>query len=206
MGFAGRLALQGARCTWIRDIDFQPDTGRPDTGLLRCDGDVLYETGEASSAIGAAYEEVYVRAAPGNRRLAALRAKPAAGAAPAQGCPSGTILVVIDDRFLLARPRQSPLPPGRTLEQLVDAGIDDRDRVESCLDCEVAIGWLGPGHPPWTIELSTVPFREGRRLFPKATARIVEGALRLDSGSGTSVWEVVESSPLPETLVDIFSV
>ncbi len=205
MGFAGRLALQGTKCTWIRDIDFQPDTGRPDTGLLRCDGDVLYETGEASSVIGHAYQEVYVREARGTHRLAALKVRSATGKSLGATCTTGTILLVIDDRFLFARPRRSPLPAGQTLGQLVDAEIDDRDFVQTCLDCEISIGWIGPGHPPWTIELSTVPFREGRRIFPKAAAGIVEGDLRLDSESGTSTWQIVESSRPLEALVELFS-
>jgi hypothetical protein len=200
MGFAGRLALHGPKCTWLRDIDFQPDTGRPDTGLLRCEGDVLYETGEASSVIGHAYQEVYAREASGSQRLAALKLKAATGGLAGA---AGAILLVIDDRFLFARPRPSPLPAGRTLEQLVEARIDDRDFVRACLDCEVSIGWIGPGQPSWTIALSTLPFREGRRVFPQARAGIVAGELRLNGGSGTSRWQIVECSGPPEALVDL---
>src|SRR5919198_665992 len=41
MGFAGHIFLDGDLCTWIRSIDFQPNTGRADRGRLQLKGEVL---------------------------------------------------------------------------------------------------------------------------------------------------------------------
>jgi hypothetical protein len=43
MGFAGHVVLKGDVCTWIRYIDYQPNTGRPDSGRLELNGDALHE-------------------------------------------------------------------------------------------------------------------------------------------------------------------
>src|SRR5262249_48345860 len=112
-GFAGMARMAGRRCTWSREIDYQPDSGRPDTARLRIEGEVLSETGKASSAIGSDYEEIYVRERRGDELCAALRL---AGS----GRRPSAILVLLDDRFLFARARRVRLPVGPSLQDVVD--------------------------------------------------------------------------------------
>jgi hypothetical protein len=197
-GFAGHILLQGDRCTWIRCIDYQPDTGRPDTGRLRCDGDVLYEVGEASSVVGDAYVEVYRREAHGRDRLIALRQ--AHGTGSDAGDARGAVLLIIGDRFLFARPRPTPLPPAETLSEVIEATGPDRSLIHTYLDCEISLGRIESDHESWTIDLSTIPFREGQRLFPVAVADVQREMLRLRSDAAIVYWRIIECN-LPTDVV-----
>lgn len=205
-GFAGHISIVGDQCTWFRDIDYQPDTGRPDTGRLRLDGDLLYETGEASSVIGAGYEEVYHRDRRGDRLRAALRLLNADGALFGGVARPGTVLILLDDRFLLARPRASALPAAECLQSLIDDAEFDRSLVHACLDCEVCLGTIEP-RARWQIELSTIPFREGKRLFAPATAEISAAGphLILRNSDATSQWQICETSAAPDALAAMFA-
>lgn len=204
-GFAGHITLADLQCTWTRAIDYQPDTGRPDTGRLRLEGDVLYEVGEASSAIGSGYEEVYRRERRGGELRAALRLTDAAGREFGGEAAKGAILVILDDRFLVARPRLVRLPRAATLQGLIEAAGDDRALIHAYLDCEVAMGSIGAPRP-WIIHLSTLPFREGRRLFAPASVSFDQRAktLRLRSADGASQWHMVESSASADALGAVF--
>jgi hypothetical protein len=194
-GFAGRIVIVGDRCTWFRDIDYQPDTGRPDTGRLRLDSDLLYETGEATSVIGAGYEEVYHRERRGDRLRAALRLVKTEGVPFDGRAGSEGILVLLDDRFLFARSREVSLPAAECLQSLIDDAGPDRNLVHAYLDCEVSLGTIGP-HAHWQIDLSTIPFREGQRLFAPATSEITQAGshLILRSSDAASHWEVCDTS------------
>ena len=205
-GFAGHISIVDDRCTWFRDIDYQPDTGRPDTGRLRLDGDLLYETGEASSIIGAGYEEVYHRERRGDQLRAALRLVKADGTPFNGQAGPESILVLLDDRFLFARSREVSLPAAECLQSLIDNAGPDRNLVHAYLDCEVSLGTIGP-NAHWRIDLSTIPFREGRRLFAPATAEVTaEGThLILRSSDAASHWHVCETSVGPHVLAATFT-
>jgi hypothetical protein len=204
-GFAGHIMVADLKCTWTRVVDYQPDTGRPDTGRLRLEGDALYEMGEASSVIGSGYEEVYRRERRGDDLRAALRLAGAEGKEFGGEAAQGAILVILDDRFLFARPRPVGLPRADALQDLIDAAGDDRARIHAYLDCEVAIGSIDASRP-WTIHLSTIPFREGDRLFAPASVTIDESAntLQLVSADGASQWHIVESIVSLDALAAVF--
>jgi hypothetical protein len=204
-GFAGHVRMRGKICTWIREIDYWPASGRPDRGRLSLEGDVLTEEGEASSAIGIGYREVYRRQRGGGKRLA-LRLLEHHGAGSDAADMRGAILVVIGDLFLLARPRPAPLPTGSTLPKLVAKAGRDRRHLQAMLDCEISLGRLGPARRPWRIELSTLPFREGQRLFERATATVQSQArlLTLASSAGESCWEIDDCSFEPGELTVLF--
>jgi len=117
-GFAGDLVCVGDRFTWHRDIDFQPPTGRPDTGLVRIEGDTLHEEGDAADA-GSTYRETFRRIASGSRRRLALRSAAGEGHMSASAAPVRADLVVIDDHLLLARARPEALPAAPGLGSLL---------------------------------------------------------------------------------------
>jgi len=136
-GFAGDLVCVGDRFTWHRDIDFQPPTGRPDTGLVRIEGDTLHE--EGSAAAGSTYRETFRRIASGSRRRLALRSAAGEGHMSASAAPVRADLVLIDDHFLLARARPEALPAAPGLGSLLaNARRDAPDRLPALLDCEQA--------------------------------------------------------------------
>jgi hypothetical protein len=194
-GFAGHVEMQGPVCTWLREFDYWPDRGRPDRGRLTLDGDLLTEEGDASTVIGADYREVYRREQSGDKRLALrlLEDRPAKAGTPAM---TDAILVVLDDLFLFARPRATPLPKDATLPQLAAAAGRDRARLEALLDCEISLGRIGPARRPWRIELSTLPHREGQRLFPRAVPSISGKTqqIKLRSSARATRWRINDNT------------
>ncbi|MGH6879816.1 MAG: hypothetical protein ACREFM_02765, partial [Hypericibacter sp.] len=148
-GFAGHITMADGLCSWVRYIDYRPDTGRSDAGRLRIEGDTLYEEGDPTSILASAYQEIYHRERHATRLCAALRL---VEHQPASATPdaTGAILIMIDDRFLFARPRQQSLPPAQTLRELVEAAGNDRALIHAYLDCEISLGGIAGSYRPWT--------------------------------------------------------
>jgi len=188
-GFAGHILMEGDRCTWIRYIDYQPGTGRPDSGVLRLEGDTLYEEGDATSIVASSYQEIYHRAARTDRRCVALRANSSPGASNHRD----GVLVVVDDRFLYARDRAEPLPPAESLAALAGTAEGNRRQLLAYLDCEISLGTID-GAGSWRIDSSTMPFREGRSPFGAVAARVTGDDLVLTNDIGDAKWRIVESS------------
>jgi hypothetical protein len=190
-GFAGHIELKGNDCQWIRYIDYRPATGRPDKGRLRVAGDELWEEGGADTVIGAAYQELYHRVARADAVAIALRQ-----AAPLGSTPDA-IIIVIGDLFMFARSRQQPLPHAESLRDLAISARSSRALLHAYLDCEIAWGKVS-GAIPWTIERSTLPFREGHQL---ATAEFRPAAhapdLLIGGPAVESTWRII-SSTLPQ--------
>jgi len=203
-GFAGHLRLDGNRCEWVRLLDYQPATGRPDIADIELDGDVLYEKGDPGSIVGSSYREIFQRLSRGNRVCAAAKLVQSDGFRVRSISNPGCFLVLLDDWFLFAEPRSDPLPPAPNLVHLV-AGAP-HELACSYLDCEYSFGRVSDGDSPWKIQLSTLPFRVGQRLFPAASAaRHGEGhELSLDFPDGALRWRIVESNLPPAALADIF--
>jgi hypothetical protein len=148
-GFAGQLLVDDAIFEWRRDIDFQPPGPTPDRGLLERDGDVMIEAG---------YHSPYIehwRAESGPPPLYALRLRDSAA-----GC-AGQI-VRAGDLFSYARGRAACLPELADLRACI-AGAGSVALAQDMADCEISFGAVTAAG--WTIERSTLPFREGRRLF-----------------------------------------
>jgi len=194
--FAGHVIVNDDDCTWVRLIDYQPDTGRPDRGRLRLEGDILHEVGGANTVTSMEYHEMYHRDVGGKERRVALRLETCAGHSLGERPPSDAILVILDDRFVFARSRSCPLEPAETLCGLVASADGDRAAIEGYLDCEVSIGSLGSDVRAWRIELSTLPWREGQRLFPRGDARTEpdEGVFRVDTSAGSVRWRVNDTN------------
>lgn len=194
-GFAGHVEMDGQVCTWVREIDYCPSSGRPDRGRLTLVGDMLTEEGDASSVIGGEYREKYRRERGGDRRLALwlIEDEPTKSGSRAM---TDAVLVVLGDLFLFARPRPAPLPARHTLPDLVAKAGRDRARLEALLDCEISLGRVGSARRSWRIELSTLPFREGQRLFPRAVASIggKTKQLTLRSAARKTCWRIDDTT------------
>jgi hypothetical protein len=206
-GFAGHITMADGLCSWVRYIDYRPDTGRSDAGRLRLEGDTLYEEGDPTSILASAYQEIYQRERGATRLCAALRLvahQPAPSAGPDA---TGAVLIMIDDRFLFARPRQQPLPPAETLRELVEAAGNDRTLIHAYLDCEISLGGLAGSYRPWTIAASTLPFREGTRLWRQGSARLSDNGQLLiqETDRGRFEWRPVESTLPGKDLVSLIN-
>ena len=139
MGFAGHVVLKGDVCTWIRYIDYQPNTGRPDSGRLELNGDALHERGEASSVLGRDYHEIFHREHKAERCCALQSFAPTQGGVNEEGT-ARAVLILIDNHFLFAQARSEELPQGQSLRELVLAAGKDRSLIHRYLDCEISVG------------------------------------------------------------------
>lgn len=194
-GFAGNTELQGNRCIWNREIDFRPNTGRPDTGMVRVEGDTLFEEGDPDSVIGSGYREVYHRICDGRRLCATLKRE--AGQSGDDGRPfPAAMLVFLDDRFMIARDRPDPLPPAETLHDLISRQLAQASgSAHSLLDCEVSLGTVDDESPALRIELSTLPMREQQALFPDTEARVLSDDVICVEKDGVKLsWKILHSN------------
>ena len=100
-------------------------------------------------------------------------------------------LVVGGDRFVYARNRVTELPMADSLDALIASTHATRGQIIAYLDCELSVGRVRGGSVPWTIETSTLPWREGRHLdfIDEITTRDGESALAPRKVSGEQ-WTV----------------
>lgn len=205
--FAGHTVIEGDRCTWHRSIDYQPSTGRPDSSLIGLEGDVLHERGDADSATGMEFHEIYRRESRGEDRRLAFRLDGCEGAPFGDRAARDAILVVLDERFWFARTRDRDLGTAESLRALVEGADGDRAAIEAYLDCEVSLGRLGKNDGAWRIELSTLPWREGERLFPHGQASFEADAnlLRLDTPAGRANWRIFDTSLQGDAVCALFN-
>ena len=205
--FAGHAVIADGRCTWHRSIDYQPSTGRPDSSLVSVEGDTLHERGDANSVTGMNFYESYHRECRGEERRLAFRLEDSDGTPFGDRAARDAFLLVLDDRFWFARARARNLGTGKSLPDLVKGADGDRATIEACLDCEVSFGRLGKDEDAWRIELSTLPWREGERLFPQGQANLEadSGLMRLDTPAGCATWRVFDTSLKDDAIGALFS-
>src|SRR5262249_43587395 len=111
--------LQGQQCEWVRTLDYQPPTGRPDRATVRIERGTLYETGDPSSTLGTSYQEIFHRISSGHSTCVATQlADPDTSAIGSLSRP-GSRLVLFVDWFLFPEPRSQPLPSPPNLSSLV---------------------------------------------------------------------------------------
>lgn len=200
-GFFGRTEVfwpppSGERCTWHRQLDVQPDRGRPDTGWMafeRAEG-IVVETG-----LNGDFREEWERIPNSTGRSMVLAELAVAGAA-GEIAPRGTRWLLSGEWLMLVRPRQTGwraadgtrllwpegTAPGDTL-----AGVLSRHPKEAAalLDFEISYGSLRNGC--WQIEHSTRPAFEGRtEAF--AAHRLDEQRAELVGTIDPAVWRVLE--------------
>ncbi len=176
-GFAGQLGVADGVFEWRRDIDFQPPEPTPDRGTLVREGDVMVETGHHSPYI----EHWHPDLGPAPP-FYALRL-----CDHTEGC-AGRI-VRAGDLFAYARSRSVGLPALPGLGACI-AGAGSLSQAQDMVDCEISFGSVAAAG--WTIERSTLPFREGCRLFAgRLNADCVE-SIDLDAAGRDTVrlWEV----------------
>ena len=137
-GFAGRIRLRGNGCEWIRDVDYQPATGRPDIADIELDGDFLYETGDPGSALGSSYREIFQRISRGNQVCVAAQLVqsegPTSKAFPAKAAFSCCSTIVS------CLPNPDPSPYRRRRTWLISLPGRPDQLASSYLDCEYSFG------------------------------------------------------------------
>ncbi|WP_137887206.1 hypothetical protein [Pseudomonas sp. 2FE] len=191
-GFAGTTRVDGDLCCWQREIDYRPPALAPDIGAIRfASADTLLE-----DCVHGRYHERWQRlpdslgASQGFR----LEEVGASGAAPRIA-----YLLVCGVYFAFVRSRGAALPAGANLVSLVEAAQQAQERV-ALLDCELSFGRRDGEALNWQIELSTLPMREGARLFAEPPA-LLGGAPRwqandrlwITSLNGPVLWQITDA-------------
>jgi hypothetical protein len=151
-GFAGQLRRDGVFFEWQRALDFQPESGQPDSGRLRLERGILVEEGRY-----APYVEHWHHDAGEQTPCVAIRLRDRS-----TGCEG--VLVRVGGTFMYARARMVALPPGVSLTRSIEGAASLRV-AQDLIDCELSIGRTGPAG--WIIERSSLPFKEGLRLDPR---------------------------------------
>lgn len=205
-GFAGRLKRQADRFAWIRHIDFQPPTGRPDEAIVRIEGDRLLETGTPDAVLGIPYTERYTRICPAQTCRVALTLDLQRSRPRASEVFQASVLLLLDDYFMLAQDRRASLPVQATggLSALI-AGFQPGPDSAQLLDCELAIGRLRVGDTPWHVDLSTLPWQQGSSRFPPGGIVYRDDGIHQVSADGELVWNIAESTLPVDDLVDLLN-
>jgi hypothetical protein len=143
-GFAGRLGFDGDAFEWERAIDFQPSAPTADAGRLWFENGMMIEEGRDTPYIEHWHSE------GGGEPCAALHLHERRGGMEA-------FVVRVGDAFMYARGRTAQLPEGETLSHCL-ARCRSIGEARALLDFEISFGRVGPSY--WTIERSSLPFRE----------------------------------------------
>ena len=151
-GFAGYTTIVGDVATWHHEIDFQPPDTSTDAGRLeRIDDFHMRE-----HALDSSYVESWRSLSAGEGRFLALREE--------HHGRVRRVLLIAGDRFLYVRNREHDLDAAESIESLVSLTRASRAEIIEYLDCEFSYGRVRGGAAPWTIERSTIPWREGKQL------------------------------------------
>ncbi len=176
--FAGELRFDGDAFEWERGIDLHPSGPHGDRGRLWFEAEVMIERG-----VHVAYIEHWHRRSAPAKRCAAARLSSDDG--------RRAYLVRVDDLFMYARGRESPLPPNTTLLECVQ-GAHSHEAACRLVDFEVAYGRISPDG--WAIEHSSLPFRKRQRLEPEAigTHSLAVTDSDLHAGTRERSWSIEE--------------
>lgn len=191
-GFAGITQFSGGLCEWQRALDYTPFTGEPDQGTLHWEGDILIEIGPDD-----AYKEEWQRIATG----------PTATLTATNSCAWEQWLVICGDYFIYMCDRRPQLPANHSLQDLITFQQDGKldSRSQQYLDCEVSLGRIQPdpihsGSSLWEIQQSTMPWKEGCRLWNPEDIGIDPNnnkAIHTAEGSQT-IWDIQELGVLQQ--------
>jgi hypothetical protein len=200
-GFAGVLRPVEGAWQWVRELDYQPSSGKRDIGELTYSDDacsVMLEEG-----VDEPYTEVWERLDPAeSTKGQALVLRLQSQAAGYEPRARGGCLIVVGEHFLLAIDHRDPLPPASSLSRLANATTTDTNAVR-WLDMEISHGICDGRMNQWRITDSTLPWREGQPLFPEKVFSInsqARSVIERDaiSKAAERTWLIEE--PEPEAL------
>jgi hypothetical protein len=178
-GFAGELTVADDHAEWHRAIDIQPASSLADRARLERSGDRLAEYGTEAE-----YFEEWQRQ-PGE-------AEPCWGLSLAAGKLSAR-LVRVGAVFAYARSRPQVIGAAATLAELV-AAAPSLAAKQDLLDLEISFGRVD-GEERWTIERSSLPFKEGTILARQSDVQQPEqmqiADIAPDGTAVTRIWQIV---------------
>ena len=158
-GIAGSCIVSGETLHRRRQIDYQPSRGRPNIRHMRFEQDILLEEIPNSTE-----RLMWRRLTDPNAESIALRFQDEVDVTDIAGQRKG-VLLVAGDYFLYVRDRGNFVPQSDSLSALIECREYAHPQLVALLDFEMSFGKRSSGELPWEIQLSTLPFREGKPLF-----------------------------------------
>ena len=147
-GFAGYTTVDGVNATCHHELDFQPSGGESDIGRIEPDG----EGKMLEHALDDSYVESWSAIGRDGGKFFVVKV--------ARGDRVDQLLAVAGEHFVYARARATPLPAADSIADAIAKNHPTRDTIIAYLDCEISYGTV----PGWHVELSTLPWQEGKRL------------------------------------------
>ena len=155
-GFTGAMSLKGGVATWTHDMDYQPPNSEDDVGKVeQVHPNLIREHGPDES-----YVESWWRLSSGDGRFLVVKITRNDGKSERVD----RMLSLAGDHFVFARNRPKALPPAGSLEELVEKSHPTRTEIIQMVDCEFSFGVVRGGRIPWEVTLSTMPWKQGKRL------------------------------------------
>lgn len=165
-GVAGACIAQGDILHRRRQLDYLPRRGDPYLRRMRFEGEWLHD-----DSLDGRDTATWERLAAGESMRVGLRFQDAGIGAHADDQRRGFLLVV-DQYFMYVRDRLVATQRAESLATLADCKNYTREQLIELLDFEISFG-RRDGETPWAIQLSTIPFREGRRLMSDEILRSI---------------------------------
>lgn len=192
-GFAGMTLAGGGLLHRRRQVDFQPSRGRDNTRRMRFEGEVLVEEN-----LHGTVQEKWQRMAGPEGGVVSLRLLEESSMDGRPVTRKGYLLVM-GDYFLFVRDRTEFTRQAASLEDLFEAQDLEREAQIRLLDCEFSFGQRNGGAQAWQIQLSTLPYREGRAMFAAGQFEALKngGSALVQQGRGrngviTRRWSIAE--------------
>ncbi len=170
-GVAGACIAQADILHRRRQIDYLPRRGEPNLRRLQRDGCVLTEATLDGRDIC-----VWELLADAQHDIVALRFQDT-GIGPNSDDQRKGYLLVIGNYFLFVRDRLVFTQQAESLAILAEYKHLDRAQLIELLDFEISFGTRPKDDSDWLIEVSTIPYREGKALLDNPTLyRIAQAA------------------------------
>ena len=190
---AGLFTAADGFCAWSRGIGHNPPGPLPDEARYRVTGDVMIEDG-----IHAEYQETWRRDEDSQGPFAAFEL---VGAGARQG-----LLLVAGSHMMDFISRPGPALQGDSLPTQVERALaaGQRASAEALLDSRIRYAERdGEG---WRVTLASLPWLEGRAMWPGGAARldVASGRLDVGEGDGRTAWTLLGSSQPLEALRHLF--
>jgi hypothetical protein len=154
-----------------RQVDYLPQRGQPFLRRMHRDGAQLYE-----ECLDGRHGSVWDLLAGADNEIVGLRFHDVEVGGEGDQCRG--YLLVVGPYFMYVRDRFVATQRAESLAMLAELKNFTREQLVAVLDFDLSFG-RRDGAKPWAIELSTIPFREGRQLMSDdVLRRIIAGANR----------------------------
>lgn len=154
-----------------RQVDYLPQRGQPFLRRMRRDGVQLYD-----ECLDGRHGCVWDLLADAENEIVGLRFHDVEVGAGSSGDQCRGYLLVVGPYFMYVRDRFVATQRAESLALLAELKNFTREQLIAVLDFDLSFG-RRDGDKPWTIELSTIPFRQGRQLMSdEVLHRIIAGA------------------------------